>query len=95
MSRRVRRLRERDSADAAWQTGHHIVRDRGHAVVLAVPVQHWRHTGQELQVDIREMLPVPELQETPEAHVGHTAEGTVEGTCRIIMTVETERRHII
>jgi len=26
------------------------------------------------------MLPVPELQETPKAHVGHTAEGTVEGT---------------
>jgi len=83
VSRRVRRLRERDSADAAWQTGHHIVRDRGHAVIPAVPVQHWRHTGQELQVDIREMLPVPELQETPEAHVGHTTKGTVEGTSRI------------
>lgn len=80
MSRRVRRLRERDSAYAARQTGHNIVRDRGHAVVSAVPVQHRRHTGQELQVDIREMLPVPELQATPKAHVGYTAEGTVEGT---------------
>jgi len=34
-------------------------------------------------MDIREMLPLPELQETPKAHVGHTTKGTVEGiyTC--------------
>lgn len=76
---RVFRLWKRDSADANGQTGYHIVRDSGHAVVSVVPVQHRRHTGQELQVDIREMLPLPELQETPKTHVGHTAKGTVEG----------------
>jgi len=31
-------------------------------------------------VDLRQVLSVPGLQETPETHVGHAAEGTVEGT---------------
>ncbi|KAE9537302.1 hypothetical protein AGLY_006325 [Aphis glycines] len=77
----IRLLWKRDSADANGQTSYHIVRDSGHAVVSVVPVQHRRHTCQELQVDIREMLPLPELQETPKTHVGHTAKGTVEEYC--------------
>jgi len=36
------------------------------------------------------MLPLPELQETPETHVGHSAEGTVEGT-HIFITIQRQR----
>jgi len=39
------------------------------------------------------MLPVPELQETPKAHVGHTAKGTVEGI--IPVQQETAQCHYI
>jgi len=40
------------------------------------------------------MLPLSELQETPETHVGHSAEGTVEGTC-IFITIYRQRNAII
>lgn len=56
---RVFRLWQCDSTDTNGQIGYHIVRDSWHAFVSVVPVQHRRHTGQELQVDIRKMLPLP------------------------------------
>jgi len=75
----MHRLRQRDTSDAERQTGDHTVRDCGHAAVPALSVQHRRYTGQEFQVDLREMLLVSWLQETPETHVGHAAERAVEG----------------
>lgn len=34
-------------------------------------------------MDLRQVLPVPGLQKASEAHVGYSAEGTVEGEKRV------------
>ncbi|GLH04688.1 Protein of unknown function [Gryllus bimaculatus] len=60
-----KRLRQRGAEDRVGQDDDDPVRHHRHAAVPALPVQHRRHPGQELQVDLRALLQVQGLRVRP------------------------------
>lgn len=72
----IGRLRERLAQNGLGQGGDHPLRHHRHAALSALLVQHRRHPGQVVQVDLRQSLSLPHLSRG-EASPG--AQGATEG----------------